>query len=149
MVSSGNCDQIVKKKYSVPPKDRKDWTDFTKQMGSILLKEDDSLEENQKRNKIRKLDLHGYSLDQANRIVKKFITESFDKNYRKLLIVTGKGLRSKVNENPYVSKEMSVLKHSVPDFIKQNEDLSNVISRTETASLKDGGEGAFYVFLKK
>ena len=69
--------------------------------------------------------------------------------YKKLLIVTGKGLRSKVNENPYVSKEMSVLKHSVPDFIKQNEDLSNVISRTETASLKDGGEGAFYVYLKK
>jgi DNA-nicking Smr family endonuclease len=138
----------VKKKYSVPPKDRKDWTDFTKQMGSILLKEDDSLEENQKRNKIRKLDLHGYSLDQANRIVKKFITESFDKNYRKLLIVTGKGLRSKSYDNPYISENLSTLRNSIPEYIKNDENLNSIINKVTQAERKNGGEGAINIYLK-
>ena len=85
----------MKKKYSVPQKDKKDWINFTKKMENIFVKEDNSFKENQERNKIRKLDLHGYSLEDANKIVKKFITEAFDNNYRKLLIVTGKGSRSK------------------------------------------------------
>ena len=138
----------MKKKYSVPPKDKKDWADFTKQMGSILLKEDDSLEENQKRNKIRKLDLHGYSLDQANRIVKKFITESFDKNYRKLLIVTGKGLRSKSYDNPYISENLSTLRNSIPEYIKNDENLNSIINKVTQAERKNGGEGAINIYLK-
>ena len=73
----------MKKKYSVSSKDKKDWVDFTKKMDDILVKEDDSLQENTEKNKIRRLDLHGYSLEDANRVVKKFITESFDNNYRK------------------------------------------------------------------
>ena len=100
-------------------------------------------------NKVRKLDLHGLSLDQANKIVKKFIIESFENGYKKLLIITGKGLRSKVHKNPYLSEQMNVLKYSVPEFIKNDEDLFEKISRTSTADLKDGGEGAFYIFLKK
>ena len=139
----------MKKKYSATEKDKEEWSVFTRKPGSIFDKDDNEIINNNETSKIRKLDLHGLSLNQANNKIKNFIIESFKIGYKKLLIVTGKGLRSKVNENPYVSKEMSVLKHSVPDFIKQNEDLSNVISRTETASLKDGGEGAFYVYLKK
>ena len=139
----------MKKKYSATEKDKEEWSVFTRKPGSIFDKDDNEIINNNETSKIRKLDLHGLSLNQANNKIKNFIIESFKIGYKKLLIVTGKGLRSKVNENPYISKEMSVLKHSVPDFIKQNEDLSNVISRTETASLKDGGEGAFYVYLKK
>ena len=139
----------MKKKYFASSKDKKDWADFTKQMSNISVKESDFLEENQQKIKVRKLDLHGYSLNDANKVIKKFIIESFNKRYNKLLIVTGKGLRSKVHQNPYRSEQMNVLKYSVPEFIKNDEDLFEKISRMSTADLKDGGEGAFYIFLKK
>ena len=139
----------MKKKYSASSKDKKDWVNFTNQIENIGVKEDDLLEENQQINKVRKIDLHGYSLNNANKIVKKFIIESFNQNYKNLLIITGKGLRSKVHENPYRSEQMNVLKHSVPEFIKNDEDLFEKISRISTADLKDGGEGAFYIFFKK
>ena len=138
----------MKKKYSVSPKDKNDWINFTKKMDNILVKEDDFLQENKEKNKIRRLDLHGYSLDQANRIVKKFITESFDKNYRKLLIVTGKGSRSKSYDNPYISENLSVLKNSIPEYIKNDESLNSIINKVTQAERKDGGEGAINVYLK-
>ena len=100
-------------------------------------------------NKIKRLDLHGLSLQQANKTVKKFIIQSFEDGYKKLLIITGKGLRSKVHKNPYLSEKMNILKNSVPEFIKNDEDLFEKISRISTASFKDGREGAFYIFLKK
>ena len=93
--------------------------------------------------------MHGLSLNQANKVAKKFIIESFVQGYKKLLIITGKGLRSKAHNNPYLSEQMNVLKHSVPEFIKKDEDLFGKISRISTADLKDGGDGAFYVFLKR
>ena len=139
----------MKKKYVVSSKDKKDWTDFTKQIGNISPKEDDLLQANIEINKVPKLDLHGFSLSQSNKIVKKFIIESFNRGYKKLLIITGKGLRSKVHQNPYLSEQMNVLKHSVPEFIKNDEDLFEKINRISTADLKDGGEGAFYILLKK
>ena len=117
----------MKKKYSAPPKDKKDWEDFTKQMDNILIKDEDFLQENQERNKIHRLDLHGYSLGEANKVVKKFIIEAFDKNYRKLLIVTGKGSRSKSYDNPYISENLSVLKNSIPEYIKNDESLNSII----------------------
>ncbi len=138
----------MKKKYSASSKDKKDWTDFTKQVGNISVKEDDFLEENRQINKVRKLDLHGYSLDDANKAVKKFITESFDKGYNKLLVVTGKGLRSKSYDNPYISENLSVLKNSVPEYIKNNENLNSIISKIIQADQQDGGEGAINIFLK-
>ena len=138
----------MKKKYPVSSKDKKDWTDFTKQVGNISVKEDDFLEENWQINKVRKLDLHGYSLDDANKAVKKFITESFDKGYNKLLVVTGKGLRSKSYDNPYISENLSVLKNSVPEYIKNNENLNSIISKIARADQQDGGEGAINIFLK-
>jgi len=138
----------VKKKYSVSSKDKKDWVDFTKKMDGILVKEDDSLQENREKNKIRRLDLHGYSLEDANRVVKKFITESFDKNYRKLLIVTGKGLRSKSYDNPYISKDLNILRNSIPEYIKNDENLNSIINKIAQAERKDGGEGAINIYLK-
>jgi len=139
----------VKKKYSVLPKDKKDWITFTKRLVNIYDKDANFTKQDTTKNKIQRLDLHGLSLNQANNVVKKFIIESFKNGYRKLLIITGKGLRSKVHKNPYLSEQMNVLKHSVPEFIKNDEDLFEKISRMSTANLKDGGEGAFYIFLKK
>ena len=138
----------MKKKYPVSSKDKKDWADFTKQIGNISVKEDDFLEENRQINKVRKLDLHGYSLDNANQVVEKFIIESFDKGYNKLLVVTGKGLRSKSYDNPYISENLSVLKNSVPEYIKNNENLNSIISKIIQADQQDGGEGAINIFLK-
>ena len=100
------------------------------------------------KNKIRRLDLHGYSLEDANRLVKKFITESFNKNYRKLLIVTGKGSRSKSYDNPYVSKNLNILKNSIPEYIKNDESLNSIINKIAQAKRKDGGEGAINIYLK-
>ena len=139
----------MKKKYSVLPKDKKDWIAFTKRLENIYDKDANFTKQDTTKNKIRRLDLHGLSLNQANNVVKKFIIESFKNGYRKLLIITGKGLRSKVHKNPYLSEQMNVLKYSVPEFIKNDEDLSEKINRISTADLKDGGEGAFYIFLKK
>ena len=139
----------MKKKYPVASKDKRDWIDFTKRLENIYDKDVDFTKQNISANKIRKLDLHGLSLNQANKVAKKFIIESFVQGYKKLLIITGKGLRSKVHNNPYLSEQMNVLKHSVPEFIKKDEDLFGKISRISTADLKDGGDGAFYVFLKR
>ena len=139
----------MKKKYSVTYKDKKDWIAFTKRLENIHNKDDDFIKQNNRVNKIKRLDLHGLSLNQANIIVKKFIINSFEEGCKKLLIITGKGLRSKVHNNPYLSKQMNVLKYSVPEFIKNDKDLSKKISSISIASLKDGGEGAFYIFLKK
>ena len=138
----------MKKKYFTSSKDKKDWAEFTKQMGNISVKESDFLEENQQKIKVRKLDLHGYSLNDANKVIKKFIIESFNKRYNKLLIVTGKGLRSKTYDNPYISKTLSVLKNSVPEYIKNDENLNSIINKITQADQKDGGEGAINIFLK-
>ena len=138
----------MKKKHFVTPKDKKDWDVFTKHMGDISPKESDLLKENIEINKVKKLDLHGSSLIEANKIVKEFIIKSFDNGYKKLLVVTGKGLRSKSYNNPYVSEKLNVLRYSVPEFIKNDENLNNKISRIAQADIKDGGEGAIYIFLK-
>ena len=138
----------MKKKNIFSSKDKKDWTDFTKKMDNIHVKEDDFLEENLKKNKIRRLDLHGYSLEDANKIVKKFIIEAFDMSYKKLLIVTGKGLRSNSYDNPYISKDLNILRNSVPEYIKNDESLNSIIKKVAQAEREDGGEGAINVYLK-
>jgi len=138
----------VKKKYPVTPKDKEDWANFAKKTEYVFDK-DDSFLSPTRNQQLRTLDLHGFSLDEANKKVKIFIIKSFEKNYEKLLIITGKGLRSKVHNNPYISESLNVLKNSIPNFIKDDEDLQRKISSLSTASLKDGGEGAFYIFLKK
>jgi len=138
----------VKKKYSVTSKDKKDWDVFTKQMGNISAKESDFLKENVQINKVKKLDLHGSSLVEANERVKNFIIESFNSGYKKLLVITGKGLRSKSSGNPYLSETLSTLKYAVPEYIRNDESLNKKITRISEADLKDGGTGAIYIFLK-
>ena len=139
----------MKKKYSVTSKDKKDWDVFTKQMGNISAKESDFLKENVQINKIKKLDLHGSSLVEANERVKNFIIKSFNSGYKKLLVITGKGLRSKSSGNPYLSETLSTLKYAVPEYIRNDESLNKKITRISEADLKDGGAGAIYIFLKK
>jgi len=148
MVLSRNIKQVVKKKYVASSKDKKDWIDFTKHIGNINPKEEDFSKGKTETNKVPKLDLHGFSLSASNKIVKNFIIESFDRRFKKLLIVTGKGQRSKFYDNPYVSEKLSVLKYSVPEFIKNDESLNNKISKISKADIVDGGEGAIYIFLK-
>ena len=138
----------MKKKYTASSKDKRDWINFTKQIGNISPKEADFLQTNVTINKVQKLDLHGYSVSESNKMVKKFVLGSFNYGYKKLLIVTGKGSKSKSYYNPYVSEKLSVLRYSVPEFIKNDENLDNKISRISIADIKDGGEGAIYVFLK-
>jgi len=148
LVLSGNIKQIVKKKYLASSKDRNDWLDFIKNIGNISPKLEDFSKINTDKIKVPKLDLHGFSLKESNQKVKKFITESFNLGYKKLIIVTGKGSRSKSYDNPYVSEKLSMLRYSVPEFIRNNEGLSDKIVRISKAEINDGGEGAIYVFLK-
>ena len=138
----------MKKKYVVSSKDKKDWIDFTKQISNISPKEADFLQNSTEINKVRKLDLHGFSLSESNKIVKKFVVESFDQGYKKLLIVTGKGLRSKSYDNPYISEKFSVLRYAVPEYINNDESLNNKVRKISIADIKNGGEGAIYIFLK-
>ncbi len=138
----------MKKKQFATSKDKKDWIRFTKQMVNVSAKESDLLRRNTEINKVQKLDLHGSSLVEANEMVKNFIIKSFNDGYKKLLVVTGKGSRSKSYDNPYLSEKLSTLKYSVPEYIKNDENLNKKISRIVQADLKDGGEGAIYIFLK-
>jgi len=138
----------VKKKYVAPSKDKKDWIDFTERMENINPKEVDNLQKSNQPKRVRKLDLHGLSLKEANQKVEKFIIDSFENNYKKLLIVTGKGTRSKSYYNPYISEKLSVLKFSIPEFIKNEKNLSDKISNVSVAELKDGGDGAINIMLK-
>ena len=149
MVFNWHIKQVVKKKHFATPADKKDWLAFTKQTERIFDKDSSFIKQNIEVKKIKKLDLHGFSLNEANKTVKKFINEAHANGYRQLLVITGKGLRSKIYKNPYLSERMNVLKYSVPEFIKNDEDLSEKISKISNASLKDGGEGAFYIFLKQ
>ena len=148
MVFSGDFARLVKKKNSISPQDQKDWTDFTSKMGNIKPKESDLLNENIEINKVQKLDLHGFSLIEANKMVEDFIVKSFNNGYKKLLIVTGKGSRSKSHKNPYLSEKLSVLKYSVPEYIKNDENLTSKIIKISEADIKHGGEGAINIFLK-
>jgi|TARA_B100001964_G_C13999863_1_gene494492 DNA-nicking Smr family endonuclease len=99
--------------------------------------------------KIRKIDLHGLSLDEANNKIEIFIDKYFIEGVEKIIIITGKSLRSKTIDNPYVSKDLNILKNSVPDYINTNLKIKNKIKSISKAKIEDGGEGAFYIFLKK
>ena len=136
-----------KKKYPTK-KDKKDWLDFTSNLKNI---EDKDIYLNDKISLpeiTKKLDLHGCILSEANNKVKNFINKSYEENHKKLLIITGKGSRSKVYKDPYRSNEMNILKNSIPDFIKNDKSLSEKIIKISNAKPEDGGEGALYIFLK-
>ena len=138
----------MKKKIVASSKDKEDWIAFTKEMANVNVKEEDLLKKKEKTNITPKLDLNGFSLDEANKAVKKLVNESFSRGYKKILVVTGKGSRSKTYDNPYLSEKLSMLKYSVPDYIKNDENLSPKVSKIVKASFKDGGDGAMYIFIK-
>ena len=128
-------------------KDKKDWQTFISSKDKILDK--DFKPEYKNPLRIRSLDLHGYTLEQANKAVEKFILGAFENKISKLIIVTGKGIHSDVDKDPYVSKDLSILKYSVPEFINNNKSLMEIINDIQDADIKDGGSGAFYIYLKK
>jgi len=130
----------------LPDKDKKDWDKFL--ASSEKLKDKDQREFKKNSLQIKSLDLHGYTLEEANKKVEKFINNSYLNNVKKLIIVTGKGLHSNNYENPYVSKDLSILKYSVPEYITKNKNLMKKIIEIKEADIKDGGSGSFYIYLK-
>ena len=136
------------KKIFTTLKDKKEWELFIKDMGSVSDKETYMLRESIKKGEVAKLDLHGYSLIEANTAVKQFIIESFNSGQKKIIIITGKGSRSKSHDNPYISDKLSVLKNSVPEYIKRDQELSSKINSISQADKKNGGDGALYINLK-
>ena len=131
----------------ISDKDKKDWENFLKDDERIPNK--DLISSKKIRHeKIKKIDLHGYSLQEANKSVESFIQKCFDNSVTKIIVITGKGLRSKNKEKPYLSKYLSILKYSVPEFIENNILLSKMIIEITDAKIEDGGGGAFYIYLK-
>ena len=134
-------------KNNISDKDKKDWENFLSNNENLPDKDKNS--KNNNKLKVYTFDLHGYSLDEANYKVEDLINRSYENGIRKLIIITGKGIHSDNNKNPYVSKNLGILKHSVPNYIKNNSTLMDKISNLTDADIKDGGSGAFYIFLKK
>jgi DNA-nicking Smr family endonuclease len=132
---------------NISDKDKKDWENFLS--NDEKLTDKDLKIKNKKPLKIKSIDLHGYTLEQANVAVENFIIRSYEKQIGKLIIVTGKGIHSQNEKDPYVSKDLSILKYSVPEFISKNINLMNIINDIQDASIDDGGSGAFYIFLKR
>ena len=132
---------------NISDKDKKDWQKFIN--SSEKLPNKDFKYQKNKNLKVRSIDLHGYTLDEANKTVENFINKAFSENINKLIIVTGKGLHSQNEKDPYVSKDLGILKYSVPEFIQKNENLINMITEIKDAKIEDGGSGAFYVYLRK
>ena len=131
----------------ISEKDKKDWESFTS--GDERLPNKDLKLSKEKFFKVKSIDLHGYTLEQANNAIEKFILESFREKINKLIVVTGKGLHSQNEKDPYVSKDLSILKYSVPEFIESNKSLMKIINEIKDANIEDGGSGAFYIYLKK
>ena len=131
----------------IPEKDKKTWEEFLS--NGQKLPDKDNIQNKTIIKKTRSLDLHGKNLDEANSIIENFIKKSYEDKVQKLIIVTGKGLHSDNENDPYVSKDLGILKYSIPEFVRNNEDLMKIISNISEASVKDGGTGAFYIFLKK
>ena len=132
---------------NISDKDKKDWKDFLEKNEKLPNKDLKKKENNFRITK--SLDLHGFTLDEANKKVESFITDCFDQNVSKVIIVTGKGLHSQNDKDPYISQKYGILKNSIPDFIKNNLSLMTKIKSITDAEVSDGGSGALYVFLKK
>ena len=132
---------------NISDKDKKDWHKFINSTEKLPDK-DFKLQRNKYPN-VRSIDLHGYTLDEANKTIEDFIKQAYSENVNKLIIVTGKGLHSENDKDPYVSKDLGILKYSVPEFINNNASLMKMINEITDAKIEDGGGGAFYIFLKK
>ena len=132
---------------NISEKDKKDWEKFIS--SNERLHNKDTKFKEKISSKIKSIDLHGYTLEQANKTVEDFIIKSYEEKINKLIVVTGKGIHSQNEKDPYVSKDLSILKYSVPEFISKNKNLMKIIYDIKDAKIEDGGTGAFYIFLKK
>ena len=132
---------------NISEKDKKDWQTFISSDEKLPNK--DSKFKKKISLQTRSIDLHGYTLQDANRYIKDFIIKSYEEKINKLIVVTGKGLHSQNEKDPYVSKDLSILKYSVPEYIKNDLELTKKILEIKEANIEDGGSGAFYIFLKK
>ena len=132
---------------NISDKDKKDWENFLSKKEKLQNK--DLIFSKKNNLKTRSIDLHGYTLDEANKAIEEFIYKSYEEKVNKLIVITGKGLHSDNEKNPYISKKLSILKHSVPEFILQNKNLMKIINEIKDAKIEDGGSGAFYIYLKK
>ena len=129
----------------ISEKDIKDWRKFTESNSKIENKDIDFVQLEKISN--RTLDLHGLTLEIANKKIEQFIKSSFDKNVEKITVITGKGLRSKVDQNPYQSKDLSILKYSVPEFIRNNLELMSLIKKIDDQT-ENKNSGSFIIHLK-
>ena len=132
---------------NISDKDKSDWNNFINSKDKLPNK--DKKFSKKKIFETRSIDLHGYTLEQANKAIEDFINKAFLENVNKLIVVTGKGIHSDNEKDPYVSKDLGILKYSVPEFITNNGTLMNMINEITDAKIEDGGSGAFYIFLKR
>ena len=132
---------------NISEKDKKDWENFLSK--KERLQDKDNKLTKKITFKTRSIDLHGYTLEDANKSIESFIIKSYQDKINKLIVVTGKGIHSQNEKDPYVSKDLSILKYSVPEFISNNKNLMKIIYEMKDAKIEDGGGGAFYIFLKK
>ena len=131
----------------ISDKDKQSWENF---LSSDEKLHDKDFKKNQKKLlKTKHIDLHGFTLENANKKIADIIDDAYDNSVSKIIVVTGKGLHSNVEKDPYVSKELGILKYSVPEFISNNNNLMSLINEITDAKIEDGGSGAFYIFLKK
>ena len=131
----------------ISKKDARDWKDFLNKREPLPNKDLSSAKK--KIGKTKNFDFHGFSLDEANKTINKLIKGSYKNGVRKLVVVTGKGIHSDNEKNPYRSKDLGILKYSMPEYIKNTPDLMKLINEMKEADVEDGGSGAFYIFLKK
>ena len=131
----------------ISDKDKKDWENFLSSNETLPNKDFKLVKE--RVSKTKRIDLHGFTLEQANKALENLINDSYDKGISKIIVVTGKGLHSNVDKDPYVSKDLSILKYSVPEYIENNLEIMKKIIEIKDADIQDGGAGAFYILLKK
>jgi len=137
---------VIKKK-DTNQEDKKTWEDYIKNPFDIYDK-DQAASNNFKRKNRYKFDLHGFTLDDANSKVKEIIEYCIKKNFKELLLITGKGMHSTSDDDAYISKDLGKLRYSVPEFIKTNPELKKLITSIDEAKKTDGGEGAIIIKLK-
>jgi DNA-nicking Smr family endonuclease len=131
----------------ISEKDKKDWENFYLKKEKLPNK--DIKIDKKISFKTRSIDLHGYTLEEANKYIKNLIHDCYVNEIKKLIVVTGKGLHSDNYKNPYLSRDLSILKYSVPEFIKNDPELMKMILEIKKAKIEDGGSGSFYIYLKK
>ena len=136
-------------KKKLTEKDKKDWNNFLQSKSKVFNKDVIGKESLDYAIKLKTIDLHGYSLENANKTIKEFIKNCSKNNVIKINVITGKGLRSNIMNDPYLSKDFSILKYSVPDFIKNNSELMKKIKMIDFDSVNSSLKGSFDIILKK